>query len=104
MKTKRDAPLGRSIGPSFDNAAPQGSLSRGRRYLRMGRRIGFVNCTHRRTEGNATMNKISRRSMLAGTAGLFVAPHLTKAQAAKPRLTVISQWSAGSDGAAITAL
>jgi len=50
------------------------------------------------------MNKISRRTMLAGTAGLFVAPRLSRAQAVKPRLTVISQWSAGSDGAAITAL
>src|SRR3974390_760590 len=50
------------------------------------------------------MNKISRRTMLAGTAGLFVAPRLSSAQAVKPRLTVISQWSAGSDGAAITAL
>ena len=27
-----------------------------------------------------------------------------RAQGVKPRLTVISQWSAGSDGAAITAL
>jgi glucose/mannose transport system substrate-binding protein len=50
------------------------------------------------------MNKISRRTILAGTAGLFVAPHLSRAQAVKPRLTVISQWSSGSDGAAITAL
>ena len=50
------------------------------------------------------MNTISRRSMLAGTAGLLAAPNVTRAQGAKPRLTVISQWSAGSDGAAITAL
>ena len=52
------------------------------------------------------MNTISRRDMLAGTAGLCATamPNLTRAQAVKPRLTVISQWSGGSDGAAITAL
>src|SRR5690242_5592881 len=50
------------------------------------------------------MNVISRRAMLAGTAGLLAGPHLSRAQGVKPRLTVISQWSAGSDGAAITAL
>ena len=50
------------------------------------------------------MKKISRRTMLAGTAGLFAAPRLAGAQDVKPRLTAISQWSAGSDGAAITAL
>ena len=53
------------------------------------------------------MNNISRRIMLAGAAGLLAAPHLAMAQGedgVKPRLTVISQWSAGSDGAAITAL
>src|SRR5215470_3075812 len=50
------------------------------------------------------MKKISRRAMLAGTAGLFAMPRPSRAQGAKPRLTVISQWSAGSDGAAITAL
>src|SRR5438045_8657163 len=42
--------------------------------------------------------------MLAGAAGLLTAPHVARAQAVKPRVTVISQWSAGSDGAAITAL
>ena len=47
---------------------------------------------------------ISRRTMLAGTAGLLAAPEITRAQAAKPTVTVISQWSAGSDGAAITRL
>ena len=50
------------------------------------------------------MNAISRRGMLAGAAGLLAAPNVARAQAVKPRLTVISQWSAGSDGAAITAL
>jgi glucose/mannose transport system substrate-binding protein len=42
--------------------------------------------------------------MLAGAAGLMAAPLAARAQAVKPRLTAISQWSAGSDGAAITAL
>jgi len=32
------------------------------------------------------------------------APRVTRAQGAKPKVTVISQWSAGSDGAAISAL
>jgi glucose/mannose transport system substrate-binding protein len=55
------------------------------------------------------MTPIRRRSVLAGAAGLMAAPLLpasraTRAQTVKPRLTVISQWSAGSDGAAITAL
>lgn len=49
------------------------------------------------------MTKMSRRKMLAGTAGVIGAPSIALAQA-KPRLTIISQWSAGSDGAAITAL
>lgn len=50
------------------------------------------------------MSSIRRRAVLAGAAGLAVAPSLARAQAVKPRLTAISQWSAGSDGAAITAL
>src|SRR5438270_9882641 len=50
------------------------------------------------------MTRISRRTMLAGTAGLFAAPRFASAEVVKPRLTAISQWSAGSDGAAITAL
>ena len=50
------------------------------------------------------MTTISRRSMLAGAAGLLSSPQFARAQGAKPRLTLISQWSAGSDGAAITAL
>src|SRR4029450_1521082 len=54
--------------------------------------------------GNGPMHTISRRAMLAGTAGLIAVPRHSRAQAMKPRLTVISQWSAGSDGAAITAL
>ena len=50
------------------------------------------------------MTKISRRTMLAGTAGVLLAPQFSRAEDVKPRLTAISQWSAGSDGAAITAL
>jgi glucose/mannose transport system substrate-binding protein len=48
---------------------------------------------------------ITRRRLLAGSAATFALPALARAQGAvKPRLTAISQWSAGSDGAAITAL
>ncbi len=51
------------------------------------------------------MNVIRRRTILAGAAaGLVAAPRLGRAQGVKPRLTAISQWSGGSDGAAITAL
>ena len=50
------------------------------------------------------MNQISRRSLLAAAAGALAAPAVSHAQTVKPRLTVISQWSSGSDGAAITAL
>ncbi|MEY4679716.1 MAG: hypothetical protein RLZZ276_1365 [Pseudomonadota bacterium] len=50
------------------------------------------------------MSNIRRRAVLGGAAALAAAPTLARAQAAKPRLTAISQWSAGSDGAAITAL
>ncbi len=50
---------------------------------------------------------INRRSLLAGSA-LLAAPSLAIPSLAradvKPKVTVISQWSAGSDGAAITAL
>ncbi len=51
------------------------------------------------------MNAIRRRTILAGAAaGLVAAPRFGRAQGVKPRLTAISQWSGGSDGAAITAL
>jgi glucose/mannose transport system substrate-binding protein len=53
------------------------------------------------------MSMISRRAILAGTAAAVAAPRALRAQGAagvKPKVTVISQWSAGSDGAAITAL
>jgi len=47
----------------------------------------------------------TRRRLLAGSAAALALPALARAQGAvKPRLTAISQWSAGSDGAAITAL
>lgn len=50
------------------------------------------------------MNAITRRGLL-GAAGLAAAPATLRAQTGpKPRLTLISQWSAGSDGAAISAL
>src|SRR3989442_5725210 len=58
----------------------------------------------RQSGGTEPMNGISRGAMLAGTAGVMAAPRFSRAQGVKPRLTVISQWSAGSDGAAITAL
>ncbi|MGX4804509.1 ABC transporter substrate-binding protein [Bradyrhizobium guangdongense] len=47
----------------------------------------------------------TRRRLLAGSAAALALPAFVRAQGAvMPRLTVISQWSAGSDGAAITAL
>ena len=49
------------------------------------------------------MLRIRRRTAIAGAIGL-AATASARAQGAKPRLTAISQWSAGSDGAAITAL
>ena len=45
---------------------------------------------------------INRRSLLTASA-LFAMPAFARADV-KPKVTVISQWSAGSDGAAITAL
>ena len=48
--------------------------------------------------------KITRRRLLAGSAAALAMPRLSLAQGAKPRVTAISQWSAGSDGAAISAL
>ncbi len=53
------------------------------------------------------MRTIRRRTVLAGTAGLVAAPAAMSGPAradVKPRVTFISQWAAGSDGAAITAL
>src|ERR1700722_18093169 len=50
------------------------------------------------------MSIVRRRTLLAGTAAPLAAPSLTHAQGVKPKVTVISQWSAGSDGLAITTL
>ncbi|HEX4260288.1 MAG TPA: ABC transporter substrate-binding protein [Acetobacteraceae bacterium] len=53
------------------------------------------------------MSHVTRRGVVAGSAALLAAPLSGRAFAAAavtPRLTAISQWSAGSDGAAITAL
>jgi glucose/mannose transport system substrate-binding protein len=50
------------------------------------------------------MPVVSRRSLLAGSTAILAAPGPTRAQAAKPKVTVISQWSAGSDGLAIATL
>ena len=50
------------------------------------------------------MSAVKRRSLLAGSAAILATPGLTRAQAVKPKVTVISQWSAGSDGLAITTL
>src|ERR1700729_1219503 len=48
---------------------------------------------------------MTRRRLLAGSAATLAMPALVRAQGAeKPRITAISQWSAGSDGAAISAL
>jgi glucose/mannose transport system substrate-binding protein len=49
------------------------------------------------------MSLTTRRSLLAGSATALAMPGFAQ-DAAKPRLTAISQWSAGSDGAAISAL
>src|SRR5690349_5516313 len=45
-----------------------------------------------------------RRDLLAGAAAIGAVPLSARAQAVKPRVTFISQWSSGSDGAAITGL
>ncbi len=47
---------------------------------------------------------VRRRELLAGAATLAALPQSVRAQAVKPRVTFISQWSSGSDGAAITGL
>jgi glucose/mannose transport system substrate-binding protein len=48
---------------------------------------------------------ITRRHLLAASAAGLALPNFARAQGAdKPRLTAISQWAAGSDGAAISAL
>src|SRR6201999_2634595 len=51
-----------------------------------------------------TMNTLTRRMLLGTSAATVAAPRAGRADPLKPRLTAISQWAAGSDGAAITAL
>lgn len=46
---------------------------------------------------------VQRRKFLAGATAMAALPGVARAQA-KPRVTFISQWSSGSDGAAITGL
>ena len=46
---------------------------------------------------------VRRRDLLAGAAAIAAVPQAARAQA-KPRVTFISQWSSGSDGAAISGL
>jgi glucose/mannose transport system substrate-binding protein len=46
---------------------------------------------------------LDRRSVLLGAASVLAAPSFARS-AVKPKMTVISQWSAGSDGAAMGAL
>jgi glucose/mannose transport system substrate-binding protein len=51
------------------------------------------------------MPMTTRRRLLVGSAAALALPALVRAQGAlKPRVTAISQWAAGSDGAAISAL
>jgi glucose/mannose transport system substrate-binding protein len=50
------------------------------------------------------MSTMHRRTVLAGSVALLAAPRAVRAQEAKPKVTIISQWSAGSDGLAITTL
>src|SRR5277367_228809 len=50
------------------------------------------------------MTILTRRAILGASAAALTTPWIARADAVKPRLTAISQWSAGSDGAAITAL
>src|SRR5580704_15085106 len=64
-------------------------------------------CTRQKfTPGGHTMPiATTRRRLLAGSAAALALPAFARAQSeAKPRITAISQWSAGSDGAAISAL
>ncbi|HEY5301519.1 MAG TPA: ABC transporter substrate-binding protein [Acetobacteraceae bacterium] len=53
---------------------------------------------------HASVPSLSRRALLAAGAAALAVPRPTWAADVKPKVTVISQWSSGSDGAAITAL
>ena len=65
-------------------------------------------CTRQKVhtrEEHAMPITTTRRRLLAGSAAALAMPAFARAQSgAKPRITAISQWSAGSDGAAISAL
>ena len=50
------------------------------------------------------MADLSRRTLMTATGAALAAPNALRAENVKPRLTAISQWSTGSDGAAISAL
>ena len=50
------------------------------------------------------MFSVTRRTLLAGSAAMLATPGITRAQDAKPKVTVISQWSSGPSGAAMVAL
>ena len=47
---------------------------------------------------------VGRRALLAGAAATFAVRRLRAQPASKPKVTVISQWSSGSSGAAMMAL
>jgi glucose/mannose transport system substrate-binding protein len=50
------------------------------------------------------MANLSRRTVLAASGAAWALPGIARAEPVKPRLTAISQWASGSDGAAISAL
>jgi glucose/mannose transport system substrate-binding protein len=50
------------------------------------------------------MADLSRRTVLAASGAAWALPGIARAEPVKPRLTAISQWASGSDGAAISAL
>src|SRR6202046_4903209 len=54
--------------------------------------------------GTNVMSTVSRRSLHAASAMALAVPGAARADTAKPKVTVISQWSAGSDGLAISTL
>jgi glucose/mannose transport system substrate-binding protein len=50
------------------------------------------------------MSIVNRRTLLAGSGAVLATSGPLRAQPVKPKVTVISQWSAGSDGLAISTL
>ena len=63
---------------------------------------GLSGLAHRGNTCSAIMS--GRRAVLAGGAAALVARGLRAQPAGKPKVTVISQWSSGSSGAAMVAL